>query len=124
MRKNRARGFTLIEVLVALVITVSALVLLAQGFAVGGSASSSAQKTTRAVMLASKVMAQYETGELGLSASGQGDFKPDYPGFTWKSDMATSTNNLTQVTVTVAWTQGQSEQSYALVRLMRERPTP
>jgi len=56
--KTRA-GFTLIEVLVALVVAVAAMTLLSQGFSTGARASTSAQYATRAAILAQRVITDF-----------------------------------------------------------------
>ena len=58
------RGFTLIEVLVALVVAVAAMALLSQGFTTGARASTTAQFATRAALLAQRVVTDFETGVL------------------------------------------------------------
>jgi general secretion pathway protein I len=124
MARRARAGFTLVEVLVALVVTVSVLVILAQGFSVGATASVGAQKLSRAVMLAEQKLAEYETGEASLTSGGTGDFGQDHPGYTWSVSVSAGSNNLTELTVTVSWKQVEQAQSYSIARLMRERPTP
>ncbi len=63
------RGFTLVEVLVALVVTVAALTILAQGFTTGARASTVSQNETRATLLAHQVLTDLELGELSIDQS-------------------------------------------------------
>lgn len=121
-RRRADSGYTLVEVLLALVICASVLVIAAQGFSIGATAASGASKLSRAVMLAEMVVAEYETGERSLTASGEGDFSPDWPEFSWASTIETTTiEGLSQLTVTVAWKEGTRDQTYSLVRLMAPR---
>lgn len=121
--KKREQGFTLVEVLVALVVTVAALTVLAQGFATGARASTGSQNATRAALLAQQVITDLETGELPLNQSQSGAFEHD-PDYTYETRSETGDPGLTKITVTVAWEQRGEARTYVLTRLMRERPTP
>jgi prepilin-type N-terminal cleavage/methylation domain-containing protein len=116
-------GFTLVEVLVALVVMVSAIAILAQGFTTGGGASVTAQNRTKAVWLAEEKMADLESGVLALNL-GQSGTVTDNPDWKWevRSDSTTVTG-LYQMTVTIVWKERGQDRTYHLVRLMRERPS-
>jgi len=116
-------GFTLVEVLVALVVAVAALTLLSQGFMTGARASTSSQFSTRAALLAQRVMTDFETGQLSLSSSqnGQFDDEPDFS-FQSKSDTGEVTG-LVKLTITVKWQERNQDRTFVLTRLMRERTT-
>ena len=116
-------GFTLVEVLVALVVAVAALTLLSQGFMTGARASTSSQFSTRAALLAQRVMTDFETGQLSLSSSqnGQFDDEPDFS-FESKSDTGEVTG-LVKLTITVKWQERNQDRTFVLTRLMRERTT-
>lgn len=122
-RSHGEGGFTLVEVLVALVVMVSALTILAQGFTSGGAASVTSQNRTKAVWLAEEKMADLEAGILPLNL-GQSSSYTDLPDWRWdvKSDSSTTTD-LYQMTVTITWKERGQDRTYHLVRLMRERPT-
>lgn len=120
---RREGGFTLIEVLVALVVTVAALTVLAQGFTTGGRASVGAQAATRAALVAQRVIAELETTALPLSQSNRGSY-PEEPDFTYETRSEAGEPGLTLVTVTVRWNDREREQTYVLTRFMRERPPP
>lgn len=129
MRKLNSRGFTLIEVLVALVVMVSAIAILAQGFTTGGTASVTSQNRTKAVWLAEQKMADLEAGILALNVGQSGTFEDASntlasPGTDWKWAVtsASSTIGLYQITVTITWKERGQDRTYSLVRLMRERP--
>jgi prepilin-type N-terminal cleavage/methylation domain-containing protein len=112
-------GFTLIEVLVALVVAVAAMTMLAQGFSTGARASTSAQYATRAALLGQRVITDFETGALSLTSSQSGSFD-DEPDFKYETTSETGNlENLTKLTVTIRWEERNAEQSYVLVRLMR-----
>jgi prepilin-type N-terminal cleavage/methylation domain-containing protein len=114
-------GFTLIEVLVALVITVAALTVIAQGFSTGARNSVVAQNATRAALLAQEVITDYETGELSLTTGTKGTFSHE-PDFSFETTTEADLTGLTKLTVTVFWEERNARREFALVRLMRERP--
>lgn len=121
MRTTRpVRGFTLIEVLVALVVTVSALAILSQGLLTGGRASVISQNETRAAMIAQRVIAALETGEIS-AGSGGGQSFDDEPDFTYETIAAPDPDeaSLDDVTVTVRWKEREEERTFVLMRLMR-----
>lgn len=114
-------GFTLIEVLVALVVTVAALTVIAQGFSTGARASTVSQNATRATLLAQQVLTDLETGALSLSSSNAKSFD-DAPDFRYETRSESYDTGLTLLTVTIVWQERNQERTYVLTRLMRERP--
>ena len=117
------RGFTLVEVLVALVVAVAALSLLAQGFMTGARASTGSQYVTRAALLAQRVLTDFETGQLSLTSNQNGKFE-DEADFSWESRSETgSITGLTQLTVTIKWQERNQDRTFELVRLMKDRPS-
>jgi prepilin-type N-terminal cleavage/methylation domain-containing protein len=120
MRPARSEGFTLIEVLVALVVAVAAFSVIAQGFTTGGRASVGAQQATKAATLASRLLVDLETGEIPIDSSRAGKFD-DEPGFSWDVRSEPDEPGLRYLTVTVRWTDRVDERSFVLVRLLRER---
>ncbi len=116
------RGFTLIEVIVALVVISTAIAIIAQGFATGGGASVTAQNRTRAAFYAQQKMADLEAAVIALNVSANGTFEDDDQ-WTWevKSD-TTTTTGLYQMTVTIIWKERNEDRKFHLVRLMNERP--
>jgi len=120
---RRRDGFTLAEVLVSLVIVTSALMILSQGFLVGGQASSSSQRTTVAAMLAEGKMAEIEAGIQPFNASTSGTFD-DQPDYAWSLRPESATPaGLSKVTLQVTWKEREQSRSFVLVRLLRERTT-
>lgn len=119
--RSAVAGFTLIEVLVALVVTVSALTVIAQGFSTGARHSVVAQNTTRAALLAQEVITDFETGERSLTTGGSGAFT-HAPDFSFEAKTEADLTGLTKLTVTVHWEERNERREFVLVRLMRERP--
>ena len=111
------------EVLVALVVAVAALTLLSQGFMTGARASTSSQFSTRAALLAQRVLTDFETGQLSLSSSQNGRFD-DEPDFSFESKSDTGeVTGLVKLTITVKWQERNQDRTFVLTRLMRERTT-
>jgi len=116
---RRRQGFTLIEVLVALVVAVAAMTLLAQGFSTGARASTAAQYATRAAILGQRVITDFETGALELDGNQSGSFD-DEQDFSYETTSeATDLTGLSKLTVTVKWKERNQDREYVLVRLMR-----
>lgn len=122
--KRHDGGFTLTEVLVALVVVTTAMMIVAQGFLVGGRGSVIAQKETVAAMLAESKLAEVEAGIVSVTNASTGTFEAErQPDFSWSVDPEPSTTftGRVQVTVTVTWKEREQERAFYLVRLMRER---
>jgi prepilin-type N-terminal cleavage/methylation domain-containing protein len=121
---RRERGFTLVEVLVALVVAVAAMALLSQGFSTGARASTSSQFATRAALMAQRVVTDFETGLLPLGSNQNGTFDDD-PDFSYEtlSESDSVLTGLTKLTITVKWQERNQERTFVLVRLMKDRPT-
>ncbi|HYF00914.1 MAG TPA: prepilin-type N-terminal cleavage/methylation domain-containing protein [Planctomycetota bacterium] len=117
---RRDAGFTLIEVIVAMVVAVAAFSVMAQGFTLGGRASVVAQQTTRAAVLAQRVLADIEIGEVPADRSSAGLFD-DEPDFRWEVGSEPDETGLVRLTISVRWSDHGQERTYALVRLWRER---
>jgi prepilin-type N-terminal cleavage/methylation domain-containing protein len=116
---RRQQGFTLIEVLVALVVAVAAMTLLSQGFSTGARASTTAQYATRAAILGQRVITDLETGAVSADGNQSGGFD-DEPDFTYQTTSETGeVTGLNKVTVTVKWQERNQDREYVLVRLLR-----
>ena len=118
MRKRS--GFTLIEVLVAMVVAVAAFSILAQGFATGGRAATASQWGTKAAMLSQQVMSDLEAGVLAADKSTSGSF-PEDADYTYTTSSAADEPGLRLITVTIKWKEQEQDRTYVLTRLFRER---
>lgn len=116
----RRGGFTLIEVLVAMVVAVAAFSILAQGFTTGGRAATASQWGTKAVLLAQRVMTDLEAGVLAPDQATSGGF-PDDADYTYTTSSAADEPGLRLITVTIKWKEQEQDRSYVLTRLLRER---
>ena len=117
---RRDAGFTLIEVIVAMVVAVAAFSVMAQGFALGGRASVVSQQTTRAAVLAQRILTDVEIGQVPADRSSNGLFE-DEPDFRWDVESRPDESGLVQLTIAVRWSDHGQERTFALVRLWRER---
>lgn len=117
---RRRGGFTLVEVLVAMVVAVAVFSILAQGFTTGGHAAAASRSATTAAVLAQRVLCDLECGVLAPDQSTSGAFD-DEPEFAWSTTSAADEPGLRLITVTVTWTESAQERRFALTRLLRER---
>ena len=129
-----SRGFTLIEVLVAMVVTVAAVAILAQGFSTGAHASVLAEKDMKASLLGQRLITAFELGILDMTTNQAGTFDDD-PDFSYEttSDVPTQigttttgidyTTGLTLLTVTIKWDDRGKPRTYVMTRLMLSRPS-
>lgn len=102
-------GFTLVEVLLALVIVGASILIISQGLASSSRASAVSQETTAAAQLAAQKMAEVEAGAIDYSRGSSGTVEP----FTWQVIPGTSSaTDLFLVTVKITW----KEYSYELHR--------
>ncbi len=117
---RRAAGVTLVEVLAAMVVAVAAITLMAQGFSAGARASTVSQNLTRAALLAERVLADFESGELSLNRSQSPTFE-DAEEFTCETVSESYATGVTHLTVWIKWEERGQERTYVVDRLMRER---
>jgi prepilin-type N-terminal cleavage/methylation domain-containing protein len=113
-------GFTLVEVLVAMVVAVAAFSILAQGFTTGGHAAAAARSASTAAALAQRVLCDLESGVLAPDQSTSGAFE-DEPDFKYATRSSADEPGLRLIEVSVTWTEMNQERSFVLTRLLRER---
>ena len=82
----RQRGFTLLEVLIAIAILAISLSAIFGSQAQSLSLATEAQFNIYAATLAKAKLAEYESGITPLE-NGDGDFGDDFPGYTWKVEV-------------------------------------
>ena len=118
--KNQ-RGFTLLEIIVALTIAAIALPALLQAFSMGTKRQSMIENKTTALYLLKLKMSEIEMlGELE-AGSEDGEFGSDSR-FQWTVDIAESdTEGLYEVTVAVNWQEMGREEVVELTTYMADR---
>jgi prepilin-type N-terminal cleavage/methylation domain-containing protein len=136
----RRAGFTLMEVLVAMVVLGTGIVLLSQGLTAAIRSSAQAERTTRACGVADEILQRMETGEIDflsetdgtldafeaegatLDEEGEESYRQAYR---WISDVTPWTvDDLYQVTLRVTWTDTgfETEKYFEAVRLFYRPP--
>jgi prepilin-type N-terminal cleavage/methylation domain-containing protein len=117
---SRRGGFTLVEVIVALVVAVAAMTLVAQGYTAGARASVGAQSATRAALVAQRVITSYESGERTPGGADSGRFE-DESDFPWEARSETREQNLVELIVAVTWREREQDRRFEVRRLLRQR---
>jgi general secretion pathway protein I len=82
--KRKARGFTLLEVMIAMAMIAIALTAVLQSQSQSMSIASEAKFSTTAALLAQNKMAEIEAKISPGLYSDSGDFGEDFQGYTWK----------------------------------------
>ena len=102
MTQKKAKGFTLMEVMIAMAILAIALVAVFQLQSQGISMSTDSRFMTTAALLAQSKMVEVETGTTLMNSKQDGDFGPDYPQYTWHLEVGdTQLPLLKKIEVTV-----------------------
>jgi general secretion pathway protein I len=99
------RGFTLLEVMIALAIMAGVILTVINSFNYHLSVVSRDREETIAMLLA---RAKLEDPKFVKNVAGTGTFAPDWPAFAWKTEIAPANfpgviGKLNQLTMTVSW---------------------
>ena len=111
LKTTHNRGFTLLEVMIAVAIIAIALTTLLGSQSQSVSFANSARFETTAALLAQGKISEITIQDPGLLASDSGDFGDDFPGYAWEavvSDVSLEgienlSDYLKQVDLTVTW---------------------
>jgi general secretion pathway protein I len=88
MKILHSRGFTLLEVMIAVAILAIALVTLLGSQSQSVSFANSAKFETMAALLAQSKMSEITIQAADSLSSDSGDFGEDYPGYTWEATVS------------------------------------
>lgn len=115
-------GFTLLEVLVALVILGVALTALLSAEAAGVRLRSQSQELTLATFLAQARMTDVELAGFPELGTREGDFGDAYPGYRWELTVSeTPFPRVREVRLVVRWPAGTREERLELTNFMVNR---
>ena len=115
-------GFTLLEVMVALLIIATSFIVLLHSRNQSVLSADYARHVTIATLLASEKMEEMEQEGSYNIGEDSSDFGEDYPGYTWKTIVSdTAYENIKEVRVEILWGEGQSRRSMELVNYIREK---
>ena len=127
-RSDRASGFTLLEVMVAVAVMSIVLVSVYRMHSQSLTMNTAARFYTQAPLLAQNKMAAIETLSTGGFSEDSGDFGEQFPGYSWKvseKDVAsevlgTVAEDLKQIDVTVSYNDDQFSYSLRTYRFKRD----
>lgn len=116
---RRPRGFTLLEVLVALVVLAVALTALLSAQALAVRLRSQAAEITFATFLAQSRLTDIELGEFPDVGTREGDFGDAYPGYRWQVAVGeTPFPKVREVRLAVLWRSGPREERLELTHFL------
>ena len=118
-RPGKPKGFTLVEVVAALVLVAIALPVIMRGISVATSASSISKQRTQAATLASlKLHELVGTGQW-QNGNQSGDFAGEWPDYQWSSELTEWSGVETQqLDVHVTWMARNQKQTFTLSTLV------
>ncbi|MCS6863129.1 MAG: type II secretion system GspH family protein [Abditibacteriales bacterium] len=119
--RPRQSGFTLLELMVALVILALGIVGLMRAVSQGMAATAQIRDVTTATTLAQMKMEELASHIADLPAESRGDFGDEAPEFSWRA-VAEETDiaGLKKITVFVFWQRGNRQQSVTLETCVSE----
>ena len=101
-RKSKAKGLTLLEVLVAVAILAIAMVAILKANVQNLDGLTKSRETTTASLLAASKLAEIEAAGVANWGESQGDFGEDYPEYTWQVETtSTEVEGLERIAVIV-----------------------
>jgi general secretion pathway protein I len=115
-------GFTLLEVMIALLIIATSFVVLLHTRNQSVITADYAKRATVATLLASERMSDIEQEDFPDTGDDSSNFGDDYPEYRWKTSVSdTAYENIREVKVEVLWGEGTSERSMGLVNYVRKK---
>ena len=115
-------GFTLLEVMIALLIIATSFVVLLHTRNQSVITADYAKRATVATLLASEKMSDIEQEDFPDTGDDSSNFGDDYPEYRWKTSVSdTAYENIREVKVEILWGEGNSERSIGLVNYVRKK---
>ncbi|NNG08137.1 MAG: type II secretion system minor pseudopilin GspI [Desulfobacteraceae bacterium] len=128
MMRKENRGFTLLEVMVAIALIAIALTAVLGSQSQSVSLAGEARFNTTAALLAQSKMAEIELEDPEDLSTDSGDFGEDFPGYTWQLSVSdvmfdrpeNVSDHLKQIDLTISW--GEDAQFQYALRVYRFSP--
>ncbi|HYE19584.1 MAG TPA: prepilin-type N-terminal cleavage/methylation domain-containing protein [Tepidisphaeraceae bacterium] len=117
---RRSGGFTLMEVLAALLLIGLVLPVALDGIGRCVDAGSAAKRRAEAATLAEAKLNEVLVTATPNLATGSGEFGVEWPGYKWDVQSVSTDFNLYEITVTVTWAERGGEKSLRLSTLMHD----
>ena len=131
MKRHRGRGFTLIEVLAALLLMAVVMPVVMNGISLATRTSSTARRRDEAAGLAQAKLAEIIASGQWQNGNLSGDFSPDWPDYRWEAALQAQMNSnlgitttevtLQQLDLRVIWRARNAEDSVTLSTLVYQR---
>jgi general secretion pathway protein I len=116
IRKDGKKGFTLLEVMIAMTILAIALVALSRSQSQSLAVTGGSREETTLCLLAQSKMAEMESGTALSTSSDKGDFGTDFPDIAWESRVSDSAiQNLKKIEVAVRDKRAAKDKPFKLV---------
>lgn len=123
LKTGSSKGFTLLEVLIAMTILAITLVALSRSQSQSVSVSGESRAMTTLCLLANAKMAEMETQESLTGTTQSGDFGTDFPNYAWRVEVRdTDTQNFKRIEVLVHDKRKPADKGFRLV-LYKYSPT-
>ena len=117
---HNAHGFTLLEVMVALLIIATSFIVLLHSRNQSVIAADYARHMTIATLLATEKMGEMEQGSSDTTGEDSGNFGDDYPEFMWRTAISdTSYEQVREVRIEVSWGEGKGHRNVELVNYVK-----
>lgn len=114
-----ARGFTFVELMVALAVLGASFTVLLSAHTSATRLSAHARRLFEATTLAREILTKTEVEGLPVFEKDAGDFGPDYPAYRWEREVGPVGTlpfiDLKEVTVRVLWLEGRQTRSTQFV---------
>ena len=117
---HNAPGFTLLEVMVALLIIATSFIVLLHSRNQSVIAADYARHMTIATLLATEKMGEMEQGGIDTTGEDSGNFGEDYPEFMWRTAISdTPYEQVREVRIEVSWGEGKGHRNVELVNYIK-----
>ncbi len=123
----KIKGFTLLEVMVALAIIAFSLITILHSHSLGVKLSTKTKQLSIATMLAQRKLGEIEINGFPDLGEEEGDFGDDYPQFLWKVSVAEEeffgekVEGLRKVNITISWKYGAQDDWLDISTLIARR---